>query len=307
MANKPTSSVSYSAEAELALIRKKLKHFTTKQPTKYWLDTGDKHLNSTFGSERDGVPYGKLFELAGWESNGKTAQMLKLMGMAQKDGAKAAEVDLEGSWDPEWARQLGVNPEEVLVFQPEIGLFGDEKEERMQYGEEVFEEVDLWLKRCKKQNPNGRIFLGVDSIAAIMTEEDEVAGIENQNMRTKISQATFLSRLLRRWVALARATNAMMFFINQLRVSPGVMFGNPEYTPGGNAVRLYSSVRVRMRRKGKPILKGGKKVGIKGKLQNYKNKAGNGSREGFECGYKLYFDGKLKYVDVDEIKIEGTE
>jgi recombination protein RecA len=296
-----------TAEVELALIKKKLKHFTTENPVNYWLDTGSKELNRVLGSEDKGLAYGKLYELAGWESNGKTALTKKLMGMAQKDGARCGWVDLEGSWDPEWASSLGVAAEEVVVFRLDVGKFGNESEERMQYGEELFEEVELWLDRCKRKYPNGRVFLGVDSIAAIVTEEEEAAGVANQNMRTKISQAPFLSRLLRRWVARARTANAMIFFINQLRVSPGVLFGNPEYTPGGNAVRLYASIRARMRRKGKPILKSGKRIGIKGMLMNYKNKAGGGSREGHECGYKLFYDGTIKYVDADEIKIEGAE
>lgn len=306
MKTQTTKTRPLSPEAELSLIKKKLKHFTTEKTVRYWLDTGSPLLNSMFGSEDKGIPYGKMFELSGFESQGKTALMMKLAGMAQRDGAKIGWVDLEMSWDPEWARALGLIPEEVYLFKPEIGTFGKETEERQHTAEELLEEVELWIRRRGSENPDGRIFCCMDSIAAMLTEEEAAGGIQDQNMRTKVSLATFLSQLLRRWVALVSNYNVMMMFINQLRVAPGA-WGNPEYTPGGNAVKLYSSVRVRMRRKSKKILKGGQPIGIKGVMSNWKNKAGAGSREGLSIGYKLYFVGKIKYVEAEEVKLEGTE
>lgn len=291
--------------AELSIIRKKLKHFTTEKQVKYWLDTGSPLLNSVFGSEDSGIPYGKMFELSGFESQGKTAFMLKMAGLAQKDGAKVAWVDLESSWDPEWATALGLNPEEVYLFRPEIGTFGGEKEERQHTVEELLAELEMWIRRRGKENPDGRLFVCIDSIAAMLTEEEAAVGIQEQNMRTKISLASFLSQLLRRWVAMVANYNMMLMFINQLRVAPG-QWGNPEYTPGGNAVRLYAAVRVRMRRKSKKILKGGNAIGIKGTMVNWKNKAGGGSREGLRTGYKLYYNGKIKYVDAEDVKTEGV-
>jgi recombination protein RecA len=290
-----------SVEAETALIKKKLKHFTSLKPVRYWLNTGHKGLNGVFGSEERGIPYGKMTELSGFESHGKTAKMMRLGALAQKDGAEVGIVDLEWSWDPEWARSLGLDPDRVCVFRPEIGTFGTESEERMTTAEELFEEAELWMRRAHRRRPNGRIFLGVDSIAAILTEEEAAAGIQDQNMRTKVSLAAFLSQLLRRWVAIAANFNVLMVFVNQLRVAPGA-WGNPEYTPGGNAVRFYSAVRVRMYRKGKKLLKGGQPIGIKGVLSNWKNKAGGGSREGMQLGWKLYNVGTFKYVPVEEIK-----
>jgi recombination protein RecA len=297
---------SLTPEAELSLIRKKLKHFTTEKAVKYWLDTGSPLLNSVFGSEEKGLPYGKMFELAGMESQGKTALMMWLGGLAQKDGAKVGWVDLENSWDPEWATALGLDPEQVYLFKPQIGTFGKETEERQHTAEELLTEVEEWIKKKGRENPDGRIFCCVDSIAAMLTEEEAAGGIQDQNMRTKVSLASFLSQLLRRWVALVANYNVMLPFINQLRVAPGA-WGNPEYTPGGNAVKLYASVRVRMRRKSKKILKGGKAIGIKGTLTNWKNKAGSGSREGLSTGYKLYYKGKLKYIPAEDVKNEGTE
>lgn len=297
---------SLNPEAEIALIRKKLKHFTTEKQVKYWLDTGSPLLNSVLGSEEKGLPYGKMFELSGFESQGKTALMLKLAGMAQRDGAAVAWVDLENSWDEDWARTLGLATDEVYLFKPQIGTFGKETEERQHTAEELLTEVEEWVKRRGNDNPDGRIFVCVDSVAAMLTEEEAAAGIQEQNMRTKVSLATFLSQLLRRWVAFVANYNVMLMFVNQLRVAPG-QWGNPEYTPGGNAIRLYASVRVRMRRKAKRILKGGHDIGIKGTMSNWKNKAGGGSREGLRTGYKLYFNGKIKYVEADEIKTEGGE
>lgn len=294
-----------SPEAEIALIRKKLKHFTTEKKVRYWLDTGSPRLNSVFGSREQGIPYGKMFELAGFESQGKTALGLKLAGIAQRDGAKVIWVDLESSWDEDWVRTLGLIPEEVYLFRPEIGTFGKETgEERLHTAEELLAEVEELVKRKGKENPDGRIFCCVDSIAAMLTEEAAAAGIQEQNMRTKVSLATFLSQLLRRWVAFVASYNVMMIFINQLRVAPGA-WGNPEYTPGGNAVRLYAAVRNRMRRVSKKILKGGEHIGIKGAISNYKNKAGSGSREGLKIGYKFYFEGKFKYIEAEDVKTEG--
>lgn len=291
-------------DEEIAAIRKKLKHFTTEKTVKYWLDTGDTLFHSVFGSETEGIPYGKMFELSGFESQGKTAQMLKLAGIAQRDGAKVAWVDLERSWDPDWAGKLGLDPKDVYLFQPEIGIFGNEKEERVATAEELLTELEEWVKRMGKLYPQGRLFICVDSIAAMLTEEEAAAGIQEQNMRTKVSLAGFLSQLLRRWVALVANYNIMLVFINQLRTAPGA-WGNPEYTPGGNAVKLYSSVRVRLRRKSDRLLKAGQAIGMKGTMVNWKNKAGGGSREGLRCGYKLYYDGRIKYVDADDVKVKG--
>lgn len=295
-----------SPEDELALIRRKLKHFTTDKPVKYWLDVGSPRLHSVLGSPKMGIPYGKIFEISGMESQGKTALVMKLAGFAQRDGAKVAWIDLENSWDEDWAKTLGLDPTEVYLFKPQIGTFGGEKEERLQTAEELLEEIEEWWRRRSADNPDGRLFVGVDSIAAMLTEEEAAGGIQDQNMRTKVSLASFMSRLMRRWVAMAASYNIMMFCVNQLRVAPG-QWGNPEYTVGGNALKLYASIRVRMRRKSKKILKGGKAVGIKGIISNWKNKAGGGSKEQLRIGYKLYYEGKIKYVDADEIKSEGGE
>ena len=306
-------------EREIALIRKKLKHFTTESTVKYWLDTGDEYFNSVFGSRQNGMAYGKILELSGMESMGKTALMIWLATLAQADGATIIWVDLEGSWDEDWAKQWGLDVSKVYLFRTEIVIDEDPEvlkkrkkkkrdveEGRLQTAEELLAEVEELIRKKGREHPSGRMFVCLDSIAALLTEEEAAAGIQGQNMRTVVSTATFLSQFLRRWVAVVRTHNVMMCFINQLRTAPGA-WGNPEYTPGGNAVRLYASVRVRMRRKSKKILKEGRAIGLKGVLTNWKNKAGGGCREGAICGYKLYYKGKLKYVDADEIKSEGEQ
>jgi recombination protein RecA len=158
----------------------------------------------------------------------------------------------------------------------------------------------LWMRRAHARNPGGRIFLGIDSIAAMVPREAEEAGLE-QNMRTRVSVASFLTWLLPRWQQQAANYNAMMFLVNQIRVAPG-KYGNPEYTPGGNAIRFFCAIRLKMRRKGGPILKAGQSLGFKGVIQNWKNKAGEGSKEHAKTGFKLYYDGHSKYVPESEIK-----
>ena len=162
-------------------------------------------------------------EISGFESHGKTSLLMDLMGKAQKDGATVALWDLENSWDPDWARARGIDPDAVYIFQSEIGQFGKEKEDRMITAQEQCEEIELWMKEERhEENPEGRIFLAVDAIAAIMTEEEAAAGIQDQNMRTMVSLASFLSKLLRRWVAYAANFNAIIAMVNQLRLAPGV-------------------------------------------------------------------------------------
>ena len=288
-----------TAEAELALIKKRLQH-PTRESIDYWLDTGSKLLNSVFGSELKGIPYGKIIEVAGYESHGKTALMYEVAGLAQRDGAAVGIWDMELAWDPSWARKRGLDPDKVVVFQPVIGFFGTEKQKRMITAEEQCEEIELWMKRAYERNANGRLFLGIDSIAAMVPSEAEEAGL-SQNMRTRVSVASFLTWLLPRWQQRASNYNAMMFLVNQIRVAPG-RYGNPEYTPGGNAIRFFCAIRAKMRRKGGPILKEGRSLGFKGVVQNYKNKAGEGSKEHAKIGFKLYYDGHSKYVPESEIK-----
>lgn len=298
--NKTKEKKESTPEQELALIRKKLKH-PTREDTRYWLDTGNPKLNSVLGSEEKGLPYGKMFEVSGWESHGKTALMYEVAGYAQRDGATVAIWDLENTWDPLWARQRGLDPDKVMVFSPVMGVFGNEKQKRMITAEEQCQEIEMWMQLKNEANPDGRMFLGVDSVAAISPKDEEEAGLE-QNMRTKVSIASLLSWLLKRWQNLALNYNAMIFLLNQIRLSPGVRFGNPEYSPGGNALRFYCAIRAKVHRKSGKLLKNGKSVGFKGTITNRKNKSGEASREGIKIGFKFFFTGRSKYVDESEVK-----
>lgn len=287
-------------EEELALIREKLKH-PTREEIKYWLDTGDNRLNSVIGSEAHGFPYGKQLEIAGWESHGKTSLLYELIAAGQKDGAKAAIWDLEDSSDEAWMTARGVDYSKVVLFKPMVGKFGGEQKKRMITAEEQCEEIEMWMDMNYARNKEGRMIIGVDSVAAIMTEEEEAHGITEQNMRTKVSIASFLTFLLKRWQKRASNYNALIIWVNQLRHAPG-KWGNPEYTPGGNAMRFYCASRIKVRRVSGKILKAGEQVGFKGIIQNWKNKAGEGSKEGLVTGFKQYYDGRLKYVDVEDVK-----
>jgi len=288
-------------DEELLLIKKKLQFFTTLQPVRMWLDTKDSYLNSVFGSLQRGIPYGKIIELSGRESHGKTALAIHLAARAQKDGATVIVVDLEFSFDEVWATKLGLDMKKVYVIRPELAQVGKEKGERMITAEEQLLIVQRLLDRIHRKNRDGKIYVLVDSIAAMLTAEEAAAGIQGQNMRTKVSLATFMSTLMREWVGMIYNYNVMMMFVNQIRVAPGA-WGNPEYTPGGNALRFYAALRVRMTRLGKKILKNGRPIGIRGRLTNWKNKAGGGSREGASSGYKLYYDGMMKFIPAEQVK-----
>ena len=278
----------HDPEAELASIRKKLGYLTLEMVPKGWLDTGSRRLNSVLGSEEQGLAYGKMIELFGPESNGKTLLALLLAGLAQADGAKVAWVDFENSLDQKWAEGQGLDWSTLYHFKPK--LIQDKKNDkpRLQTAEELCSEVEEWMAMMNKKGED-KLFIAVDSVTAMLVEEEQEAGLLEQNMRTKVALASFLSRLLRRWVALAQVYSTMMVFINQIRLSPGA-WGNPENTPGGKALKFYCSVRASVRRiKNGKILQSGKMVGLKGIIRNMKNKAGEGSLEGHDCGFKAMF------------------
>jgi recombination protein RecA len=258
-------------------------------------------LNQVFGSGERGIPYGKIAEASGLQSHGKTALVLELMRYAQRDGAICFWVDLENSWDPEWARLRGVDPDKVIVITQEI----DEETEEPYTIEKLCATVEKGVKLARKRYPNAKIFVGVDSIAAMMTDMEANSGL-GFNMRVNFSLPMFLGRLLRRWNGFAQTHNALIVFINQLRTKP-TAYGDPNYTPGGNAVPFYASIRVRVSRaKGGKIMQGGKQIGIQGFLRNIKNKAGGGSLEGAKCGFKIYFAKESKYFPDKELKNDSS-
>lgn len=291
-----------TAQEEVALVRKKLGHYSTESdnPINHWLDTEEPLLHLVMGSPTKGLPYGKIYEVYGNNSQGKTILALDLAACAQADGATVAWVDLESSWDRKWARTRGLKTKKVALFETYIGKFGKSKQQRLAAAEEVFEEVETWMAMKHKQNPSGKIFVAFDSVAGILVDTEASAGITDQNMRTNMALSVFLSKLLRRWVALARTYKVMMVFINQVRTSP-VMFGNPEKPTGGKALGFYSAVRVEVKRKGGGLIKkSGKTLGIKGVIRNIKNKSGEGCIEREVVGFRFFKDGRTTFMPADE-------
>jgi RecA/RadA recombinase len=323
---------------DLAAIRKSLNHLAMKWAPSAWLDTGVPGLNAVLGHETKGLAYGRMTEISGWESNGKTACVMSLAALAQQDGALVVWGDVENSFEPDWAKQrgfapcpkcsgtgtiagkdcadcggpdsaiCGLDPSKLILIQPYVGRFSytdkmgkmhQEKEPRLSTAQELCSEIEAAMSLgtgVKKR------FVVLDSIAALLTEGESNAGVENANMRTNMDLPMFMGRLLRRWIGLAQVHNAMIILVNQLRQGPK-SFGDPTYTPGGNAPRFYSHVRVRVHRvSGSKITDKGKTIGIKGILTCKKNKTGGS--EGAEIGFRLMFKGPLEFVPVKDVKGE---
>jgi recombination protein RecA len=298
-------------QEEIALIQKKLGHAVSKEKAvKYWLDMGEPLLHTALGSPTHGLPYGKVISLTGFESHGKTAVALEIAAAAQKDGADVAWVDPEDSFDEKWVGKRGLDPAKVALFKTELIEIKNKKGEvtdmRLKTAQELCAEAEEWVKLKHRQRPDGRIFVGVDSVTAFLVEDEEVAGIENQNMRTKTSLAQFMGQLLRRWTGIAAASNAMFLLINQVRIAPGVRFGDPEYSPGGHALLFYASSIARVRRAGGGrILEGDARVGMQGVITNRKNKVGEGSQEGHKVGFKVWWNKPgMQFLDAKKIQKE---
>lgn len=313
---------------ELQLMRTNLGHLTFESKKRFYLDTGYPDLNTVLGHPKRGLRFGKLVELHGNESNGKSVLAYILAGLAQKRyKAKVIWLDAENSWDRAWARRW-LDPDQVVLIQPYVGIFPDKKEKdkkspkaktpakinpdkaRLSNAQELCAEAAGLIQRWGRQHADSkdqlRIVLVVDSVTALVTREELDAGEEHQNMRTNNSTATFLSKLLRKWVGMALANNCLQIWINQLRLAPGVVYGNPEYTPGGKALKFYCHSRVKVRRvKGGRMKHLNKTIGIKGVISNIKNKLGG--VEGSEVGYKIKFDGSFQFVNAEQIKKEERE
>ena len=196
-----------------------------------------------------GLPRGRVIEIYGPESSGKTTLTLHVVAEAQKVGGTAAFVDAEHALDPIYAEKLGVNMDELLVSQPDTG-------------EQALEITDMLVR-------SGAVdIVVVDSVAAL-TPKAEIEG-EMGDSHVGL-QARLMSQALRKLTANIKRSNAIVIFINQIRMKIGVMFGSPETTTGGNALKFYSSVRLDIRRTG-AIKKGDEVVGNETKVKVVKNK-----------------------------------
>lgn len=196
-----------------------------------------------------GYPKGRIIEIFGPESSGKTTFALEAIAECQKKGGRAAFIDAEHALDPVYSKNLGVNIDELLLSQPDTG-------------EQALEIVDALVK---SEAVN---LIVIDSVAALVPQ----AEIEGEMGDSHVGlQARLMSQALRKLSGNINKTNTTAIFINQLREKVGVMFGNPETTPGGRALKFYSSVRLDIR-KGEAIKNGDQIVGSKTKVKVVKNK-----------------------------------
>ena len=196
-----------------------------------------------------GLPRGRVVEIYGPESSGKTTLTLQVIAEAQKLGGTAAFVDAEHALDPQYAENLGVNVEDLLVSQPDTG-------------EQALEITDMLVR-------SGAVdIVVIDSVAAL-TPKAEIEG--EMGDRHVGLQARLMSQALRKLTANIQRSGCMVVFINQIRMKIGVMFGSPETTTGGNALKFYSSVRLDIRRIG-AIKKGDEVIGNQTRVKVVKNK-----------------------------------
>ena len=196
-----------------------------------------------------GYPKGRIIEIYGPESSGKTTLALHAIAEVQKDGGRAAFIDAEHALDPVYAKNLGVDINELLLAQPDTG-------------EQALEICEA-LVRSEAVN-----IVVIDSVAALVPKAEIDGSMEDQQMGL---QARLMSKALRKLTAIVSKTNTTVIFINQLRMKIGVMFGNPETTTGGRALKFYSSVRLEIRRS-EQIKISGDVVGNKANIKVVKNK-----------------------------------
>ncbi|NQW35226.1 MAG: recombinase RecA, partial [Methylophilales bacterium] len=192
---------------------------------------------------------GRVVEVYGPESSGKTSLTLSVIAQMQKIGGTAAFIDAEHALDTQYAKKLGVNIEELLVSQPDTG-------------EQALEIVDMLVR-------SGSIdIIVIDSVAALTPRAEIEGDMGDSHMGL---QARLMSQALRKLTGTIKKTNTLVIFINQIRMKIGVMFGNPETTTGGNALKFYSSVRLDIRRIG-AIKKGDEVIGAETRVKVVKNK-----------------------------------
>jgi len=226
------------------------------------IPTGSLALDLALGI--GGIPRGRVTEIYGPESGGKTTLALHIVAQAQKAGGVAAFVDAEHALDPVYARQLGVDVDNLLLSQPDTG-------------EQALEIVELLVR-------SGAVdVIVVDSVAALVPR----AEIEGEMGDSHVGlQARLMSQALRKLTGVLSKSNTAAIFINQIREKVGVMYGNPEVTTGGRALKFYSSIRLDVRRRGQPIKKGDQPIANVVRVKVTKNKLAPPFRE---AELELYF------------------
>ncbi len=211
------------------------------------ISTGSIGLDVALGI--GGLPRGRVIEIYGPESSGKTTLMLSAIAEAQKIGGTAAFIDAEHALDPAYAARLGVNVPDLIISQPDTG-------------EQALEIVDMLVRSAAVD------IIVIDSVAALTPKAEIEGEMGDSHMGL---HARLMSQALRKLTANIQRTNTMVVFINQIRIKIGVMFGNPETTTGGNALKFYSSVRLDIRRIG-AIKKGDEVLGNHTRVKVVKNK-----------------------------------
>jgi recombination protein RecA len=211
------------------------------------ISTGALSLDLALGGQ--GMPSGRICELFGPEGSGKTTLALHVIASAQKAGGVAAMIDAEHAFDPTWGRKLGVNLEQLLVNQPDTG-------------EQALEICEMLIRS------NAVDVIVIDSVAALIPR----AEIEGEMGDTHVGlQARLMSQAMRKLIGAISKSRTCVIFINQIRMKIGVMFGNPETTPGGRALKFYSSIRLDVRRVG-TLKEGDQAVGNRVRARVVKNK-----------------------------------
>jgi len=248
------------------------------------ISTGSLGLDIALGI--GGLPKGRIVEIYGPESSGKTTLTLSVIAEAQKNGATCAFVDAEHALDPEYAGKLGVNVDDLLVSQPDTG-------------EQALEITDMLVRS------NAVDVIIVDSVAALVPKA-EIEG-EMGDMHVGL-QARLMSQALRKITGNIKNANCLVIFINQIRMKIGVMFGSPETTTGGNALKFYASVRLDIRRTG-AVKEGDEVVGSETRVKIVKNKVSPPFRQAeFQIlyGKGIYRNGEIIDLGVSQGLVEKS-